>query len=80
MFRGESQSARLFSGAKPDGAGAADERERVVTDELAWTFQRKGDGVVGVGADGAEFIGNAKHDTGGVGSVGVQFVVVRQQP
>src|ERR1019366_8387608 len=75
MFRGEPQSARLFACANPDGARSADERKRVVANQLSGTFQRKGDGIVRVGADGAELVGDAQDDAGGVGSVCVQFVV-----
>ena len=43
------------------------------------TFQREDDGIVGVGADGAELIGDAQDDARGVGTVGYQITIVWQQ-
>lgn len=79
MFRGESQGARLFPCANPDGSRSADKRERIVANQLAGTFQCESDGVVGVGADGAELIGNTEDDARCVGSVCPQFMVIRQK-
>ncbi len=79
MFCGEPESAGLLACAQPDCAGSADEREGIVADQLSRAFQCKGDGIVGVGADGAELVGDAKDDAGGVGSVGVQFAIIGQQ-
>ena len=79
MFRCEARYAGLLACANPDGSGAADEREGIVTDEVCRTFEREGDGIVSVGADGAELVGDAKDDAGGVGSVSAEEVVVRKE-
>jgi len=70
MFRGETDGAGLLAGANPDSTGATDEREGGVADETCGPFEREGNGVIGVGADGTELVGDTKNDAGGIGTVG----------
>ena len=79
MGGGEADGAGEFAGAKPDGSGASDESEGIVADEIDGAFEFEGDGVVGVGADIAELVGDAEDDACGVGSVGGECGVVRQR-
>ena len=79
MGCGQACGAGLFLCANPDGAGAADEREGIVADELGRAFELEGDGIVGEGADGAELVGDAEDDAGGVGAVGDERRVVGRQ-
>lgn len=66
---GKAHFPRLFSGANPDGASAANEREWIVSDKFGWAGEFESDGVVGEGADGVEFVGNAEDDAGSVGAI-----------
>jgi hypothetical protein len=79
VFCGKAHGARLLTGANPDGAGASNERERIVADEVGGAFEGEGDGVVGIGANCAELIGNAQDDARGVGTIGAERVVVSKQ-
>ena len=73
---GESYGAGFLFGADPDGAGAADQGEGIVADDFGGAIEGELDGVVGKGVDGAEFVGDAQDDAGGVGAVGVELGVV----
>jgi hypothetical protein len=70
MVCGEAHFAGYFAGANPNGAGASDEREGIVADELSRAGELEVDGIVGEGTDGVEFVGNAQDNASGVGSVG----------
>ncbi len=72
MRGGKRHFARLLLGANPDGAGAADQGEGIVADDLGGALEFELDGVVGKWADGAELIGDAQDDASGVGAVGNQ--------
>src|SRR5271154_279305 len=71
--------AGLLFGANPDGAGAANHGKRIVTDDFRRAFELKFDGIVGEGADGAILIGNADDHASGIGTIGLEPCVVRQQ-
>ena len=79
MSGSEFHGAGLFLSANPDGAGAADQRERIVADDFGGAFHLQLDGIVGERPDGAEFVGNAQNDAGRVGSVGDELGVVGMQ-
>ena len=70
--------ASLLFGADPDCPRATDQGKRIVADDLGRALQREVNGVVGVGADGVELICDTENDTGGVGPVGEQSRIVRQ--
>lgn len=79
MLRCEPCRACHLLSANPDCTGSADECKRVVADNFGRPRKRYGDGIVGIGADGIELIGNSEHDAGGVSSVGVEGAIVGQQ-
>ncbi len=71
MLRGETNRARDFLGSDPDGAGTPDESEGIVADQVRGAFQGKDDGVVGVGTNGVELVGDTKDNArGGCGRRG----------
>ena len=78
MLCGEPNGARSFFGTNPDRASTTDESERVITNQLCRAVQREEDGVVGLGANGIELIGDAKDYARGVGTVGCQGAIVWQ--
>src|ERR1035441_5141426 len=61
----ETHLAGLLTGANPDGACAADQREGIIADEMGGAGELEADGVVGEGADGVEFVCDAQDDAGG---------------
>ena len=69
MMCGKARLAGLLAGANPDRAGASDEREGIVADELSGAGKLKADSIVGEGTDGAIFVGDAQDNASGVGSV-----------
>jgi len=79
VMGGEAHLAGLLSGANPDGACASDERERIVADEMGGSGEFEADGIVGEGANGVEFVGDAQDNACGIGSVGDQRGVIGQQ-
>ena len=76
---GEAHGAGLFFGADPDSAGATDQGEGIVADNFGGAIEFQFDGIVGEGADGAEFVGDAQDDASGIGAIGVEFSVVGEQ-
>src|ERR1035437_872330 len=79
VVRGEAHLAGFLGGANPDGAGAADEREGIVANQLGRAGEFEPDRVAGEGADGVELVCDAKHDAGGVGSIGNERCVIGQK-
>lgn len=63
----------------PHRASAADEGEWIVADQFCRTLEGEGDGIVGVGAHGTEFVGDTQDYAGGIGAVGNELVIVREQ-
>ena len=78
MPGGEANVAGLFAGSQPDGSCASDEGEGITADEVGGTFEGEVNGIVCVGADVAEFVGDPEDYAGGVGSVGNEGSVVGQ--
>ena len=76
MGCGEAHGSCEFPRAQPDGAGASDQSEGVVADEVGGAFEFEDDGIVGKGADVSELIGNAEDDACCVGSVSDERGVV----
>src|SRR3984893_14973476 len=79
VFCGESYGAGLLFGANPDGARSANERLRIVANELRRSGEREYDGVVGVGTDSIELIGHTQYNAGCIRTVGLEGVIIRQQ-
>src|SRR6478609_1886126 len=70
MGRSKADGACEFPRTNPDRARASDEREGVVSNEFCGALELEYDGIVRVGADAAELVGDAQDDAGGIGSVG----------
>src|SRR5882762_961012 len=68
--------SRLFLGADPDGASAADQGKRIVPNDFAWAIQVEPDGVVGKRADPVELIGDTQHDPRRICAVGNELGVI----
>ena len=79
MFGRQANIACRFACSNPDCTGATDECKRIVADDLGGAFESKRDRVVGVGPNGAEFVGDAEDDTGGVGTICDEGKVFRQE-
>src|ERR1700731_1168094 len=59
----------LLASADPDGAGAADESKRVVSDNGCGTGDFERDCIPGKGTNRSVFIGDSKHDACGVRAI-----------
>ena len=66
----ETHAAGLLLGANPDGAGAANHRERIVANQFGRALQVQLDGVVRKGPNRAELIGDAKNHARCIGAIG----------
>jgi len=71
--------ARLLGCTYPNSTCAAHQCKRVVPDQFGRARQFESDGICGKWANGVEFIGNTKNDTGSVSSIRNEGYVVRQQ-
>lgn len=78
MFRRKANRTGLLRDSNPDGTRAADEGKRIIPDDLGRALQRENDGVVGVGANGAELVCDAENNSGGIRAVSEQSGIVRQ--
>ena len=54
MLGRQANRSRLFSRADPDRTRPADQRKRIVSDDLCRTFKSKDNRIVGVSADGVK--------------------------
>src|ERR1700751_562767 len=76
MGRRQPDFASLLFRTDPNGPGPANERERVVADNLRRTFDLELDGIVRKGTNGIELIGHSQHDSRRIGSISDEVSVV----
>src|ERR1700737_2544503 len=72
----QSHFSRLLFGPNPNCTGSADQRERVLANDLCRSFQLESDGIIGKRPNCAEFVGDADHRAGRVGAVANQLLVI----
>src|ERR1700758_1676192 len=77
MFCAEPDSSGLFGRSNPDRSRSSGERERVVTDKLAWAAKFEDNRIIRNGPDSIELVCYAKDDARCVRTVATKLVIVR---
>lgn len=75
----ELRRAGLLLGTNPHSAGASDQRERIVANDFGRSFDLEPDGIIGEGANGAEFVSHADNNSGRISAVSDQLRIIGAQ-